>query len=129
MDPTIWGPRGWFFIDSIILNYPDNPTQNDKNDLVAFFDILPKVLPCYTCRTNLKLHLQNNPLTDTILNDKNLLIDWIIKIHNYSRKTKLTYNDFINYYKYHYNKKDRDWSGLTVIIIIVLLIMLTFIVK
>jgi hypothetical protein len=26
LNPKIWGPSGWFFIDSIVLSYPDNPT-------------------------------------------------------------------------------------------------------
>jgi len=30
LNPNIWGPKTWFFIDSIILSYPDNPSNEDK---------------------------------------------------------------------------------------------------
>ena len=30
MDPNIWGPHAWFLIHTVCLNYPDNPTDEDK---------------------------------------------------------------------------------------------------
>ena len=31
INSDIWGPKAWFFIDSAILGYPDNPTpEPDK---------------------------------------------------------------------------------------------------
>ena len=30
MDPLIWGPHAWFFLHSITLVYPDNPSEQEK---------------------------------------------------------------------------------------------------
>ena len=37
MNPKIWGPGGWLFLHSITLNYPENPTENDKMYHKNFF--------------------------------------------------------------------------------------------
>ena len=44
MDPKIWGPPGWFFIHSVTLVYPDNPTETEKNNFKRFFLNLGKSL-------------------------------------------------------------------------------------
>ena len=48
-NPKIWGPKAWFFIETIILSYPDNPTLNDKNTFKNFFNSLAFILPCRKC--------------------------------------------------------------------------------
>ena len=37
MDPEVWGPHGWYFLHSITLAYPDNPTDDDKTYHKNFF--------------------------------------------------------------------------------------------
>jgi hypothetical protein len=39
-NPNIWGSKGWFFLDTIILSYPSNPTNDDKNKFKIFFSLL-----------------------------------------------------------------------------------------
>lgn len=82
VDPNIWGKHGWRFIHYVAQGYPDNPTLVEKTDYKNFFLNLGKILPCYKCSENYKLHLQTNPLTDITLKNKNNLENWVISIHN-----------------------------------------------
>ena len=38
MDPKIWGPKVWFVIHTVALNYPNNPTYQDKRNHEDFFN-------------------------------------------------------------------------------------------
>ena len=38
MDPEIWGPKLWFVIHTIALNFPDEPTYNDIRNTEQFFE-------------------------------------------------------------------------------------------
>ena len=64
MDPSIWGPHAWFFLHSITLAYPENPTIIDKENMRTFFNAFYKVLPCNTCVMNYTNHIKQLPLTE-----------------------------------------------------------------
>ena len=38
MDPTVWGPKLWFVIHTVALNYPDNPSYDDVRNTENFFN-------------------------------------------------------------------------------------------
>ena len=63
----IWGPSGWFFIDSICLSYPNNPTELEKKQYRKFFYSFPIILPCSKCRIHFNEYIEMNPLNDEIL--------------------------------------------------------------
>ena len=80
--PAAWGPHGWKFIHYITLGYPNNPTEETKNNYLKFFNMLKNVIPCSICGNNYKSHLLEFPLTEEILNDKQAFINWGITMHN-----------------------------------------------
>ncbi len=80
--PEVWGPHGWKFIHYVTLNYPDKPTNDDKQRYKAFLLLLKYVLPCNLCSENYAKHLQELPLTDDVLSSKENLIRWGIDMHN-----------------------------------------------
>jgi len=80
--PDKWGVHGWKFIHHIALGYPNNPTENDKNDYKNFFTLLGNVLPCSICSDHYNEHLLIYPLTDIVLSNKINLINWTIDMHN-----------------------------------------------
>jgi len=122
-NPKIWGPKAWFFIETIILSYPDNPTLNDKTKFKNFFNSLANILPCEKCRYNYKNHINLNPLNNEILDNKNNLIDWIIKIHNLSMGKKITKKSMLNYYINQYkNSNSNLYTCFFIIILIFILI-------
>ena len=112
MDPQIWGKHGWIFLHSVTLAYPDEPTENDKQNYRAFFNILPKILPCSACRQNLNKHMEKISLEQALINKKSL-VKWLIAIHNETNitlgKPIISYDEFITIYKQLYNdcKKDK----------------------
>jgi hypothetical protein len=86
MDPDIWGPKAWFFLYSITLAYPENPTKNDKQNYYIFFSSLKNILPCAKCRLHFSENLEKYPLTDDILNSKKQLFKWLYEIQNEVRE-------------------------------------------
>ena len=82
MKPEVWGPHAWIFLHSITLEYPNNPTNEDKLNIKNFFNSVGLVLPCQKCRLNFNSHLKKYPLTDKVLESKSSLVKWMIDIHN-----------------------------------------------
>jgi hypothetical protein len=115
IDSNIWGPKGWFFLDSVILSYPLNPSFDDKKRFKEFFTLLSNMLPCAKCRVHYEQFLAKYPLSDEILSKKNKLINWFLKLHNnirlnYQEKTEITLQD---YYKYYSKYAELDINPVT----------------
>ena len=113
MHPKVWGPPTWIFLHSVTFNYPDNPTDIDKEIHRSFFHSLENILPCQKCRNHYKKNIQNYPIK---LNSRKELIQWLIDVHNMINKENgkpiLSYDDVINEYKELYggNIRSTDYS-------------------
>jgi hypothetical protein len=109
LNPEIWGSKGWFFIDSIILSYPNNPSKEIKNDFLNFLTLLKKMLPCENCRKHYDEFIKINPLTEKILESRENLIIWILNLHNninkLNEKKIITLEEFSDYYNKKYTDK------------------------
>lgn len=88
MKPDVWGPHAWIFLHSITLDYPNNPTPQNKENMINFINALGYVLPCEKCRNNFKEHLLKYPLNEKALSSKENLVSWMIDIHNCVNDTK-----------------------------------------
>lgn len=123
MKPEIWGPYAWIFLHSITLEYPDNPTIEDKKNMNNFIQSLKDILPCLKCRVNFRDHLQNNPLDDNALSSKKNLIKWLIDIHN--SVNKLNGKEELSYEKSLekiFNSFEKNKWKQTIIIYVALII-------
>jgi len=100
MLPEIWGKYGWNFMHLVTLDYPQYPTDEDKQHYYQFFNSLQYVLPCNKCRNNLTNHLKKYPLTQEALSSRTNLTKWVIDLHNivnyYTGKPMLTYDEAMN---------------------------------
>lgn len=76
-----WGPGAWIFLHSVALKYPKEPTDNDKNNYLLFFNSLQHILPCPKCKENYKDHLQKFSLKESLDNNVSLF-KWTVDIHN-----------------------------------------------
>jgi hypothetical protein len=127
-NPSVWGPKAWFFLDSVVLSYPDNPTNLQKEHFANFFYLIGNILPCQKCGANYYDHLKLTPLTDTILKNRDNLLDWWLKIHNYVRvstnKKSITKDNFINYYNKKYDVSESNQGMIRNIIYICIIILL-----
>ena len=82
MNPEIWGPHAWVLLHTISMNYPNHPTQQDKQHFRTFFTSLQHCLPCDACSNHYRENLQRYPLTDEVMSSRTNLVFWLIKIHN-----------------------------------------------
>lgn len=108
LSPEIWGPNGWFFLDSICLSYPLNPTNETKKSYKSFFYLLPKMLPCDKCRDHFNQYITKYPLDDNILKSKNNLILWILNAHNNVNKINGKNMITLEQFKQYYDQKYKD---------------------
>ena len=86
--PEKWGPHGWKFIHYVTLGYPENPTQEQKENYKYFLSNFGKVLPCHICSTHFSENLEKMPLDDNALASRTNLVKWGINIHNVVNKMK-----------------------------------------
>jgi len=137
MDPNIWGPGAWTLLHSITFNFPENPTQQDKNEYADFFYALANVLPCSVCQNNLKKNMDKIPIK-FYLDSKEKLSKWLFEIHNLvnieTKKKTITYKQFKNNYKNlykqstesltYYKRKNKIQKIIIYTLIIFIIIML-----
>ena len=81
ISPSLWGPGAWTFIHYLALAYPDNPSQEEKENYKKFLTNLQNVLPCDKCSENYKLNLQKYPLDEALTNTQSLF-QWTVNVHN-----------------------------------------------
>lgn len=102
INPAIWGPNLWKFMHYLTLSYPENPTEEEKDRLYDFFEIIQTLLPCEKCRYNFKNHLEKTPLSDEILSTNISVVTWLFNLHNEVNKSlnkpELSYADFVDIY-------------------------------
>ena len=107
MDPTVWGPKLWFVIHTIALNYPNNPTYEDKRVMEEFFNNLKSIIPCDKCRIHYRQRLERNPIIN-YLDNKESIFRYTINLHNQVNKSLnkkiYSYDEVVQIYKEHYNK-------------------------
>jgi hypothetical protein len=136
MDPTIWGPKLWFFIHTIALNFPENPTFEQKKYYESFFENLKYIIPCDKCRLHYTQRQNINPVSK-YLTDPNALFKYTIDLHNEVNKSLgkriYSYEEVSNLYKNHYNNpykfnniRDKIFNtkNLAIVIVIIMLILL-----
>lgn len=126
INPNIWGESFWNVIHYITMAYPDNPTEEDKQNVLAFIQSLQNVLPCENCRNHFKSNLTSYPLTNDVLSSRYNFIKWAVTVHNeVNRRTgklEISVEHAINLYS---NKKQQyDCSQIITIILLVMLIIL-----
>jgi len=134
LNPKIWGSKGWFFLDSIVLSYPVNPTYEQRQSFKLFFTMIGDMIPCMKCRYNYKMHLNKFPITENILSSNNTLLSWWLSIHNEARKSMGNQPYSMKDFKIYYNEVYEDdsnllhYSKIHMQVLIVLSVMILFII-
>ena len=125
----IWGPLLWHFLHIISFNYPVNPIEyNKKNKLIEnqiensyyyFILLLQFILPCKSCRDNLKKNLNNLHFFTNkakIMESRDTFSLFIYNLHEsvnrmLNKKSNLTYEqvkDFYEHFRADCSKKSED---------------------
>ena len=115
MDPTVWGDKLWFFIHTIALNFPDNPTYQEIKNYESFFDNLKYIIPCETCRMHYNQRQNINPVSKYLI-DSNTLFKYTVDLHNEVNKSlnkrTYSYEEVSKIYRNHYNKPITDIKNI-----------------
>ena len=111
MNPKVWGPHAWFFLQSISLNYPENPTDNDKKIYKDFFLSLKNLLPCEKCRNHYNINLNKHNIDDYLTNNQTLL-QWTLNIQNElkgeNNNKTCSLEECVDYYNNQYNEESNN---------------------
>lgn len=105
MDPKVWGPKLWFVIHTIALNFPENPSYEQKRTHEDFFNSLVYLIPCDKCRVHYRQHINNNPVVNH-LKDSDTLFRYTIELHNEVNKSLnkrvYSYDEVVKFYRIEY---------------------------
>jgi hypothetical protein len=109
LDPEIWGPHFWFFINTLALNYPNNPNDVTKKKYYEFIQNLPLFIPVEEIANDFDKLLKLYPVS-SYLDSKKMFVKWVHFIHNKINekieKPRISLNDFYTNYYDKYKKKD-----------------------
>ena len=129
MNPKFWGPHGWIFLHAVTMNYPKNPSNDDKQLYRNFFSSLTRVLPCEKCAYHYKQHIKDDPI-EPALENRDKLVRWLIKIHNKVNadlgKPHYSYEQVIEEYKYKLFNMERDETLVYKVIIGALILFIVY---
>ena len=128
MQPEIWGPSAWTFLHTITINYPNNPNYEIKMKYKELFENLQHTIPCEKCAIHYKENLNKYPL-EAALESKELLVKWLIDIHNEVNKKNnkkiYSYEEVNKIYKGMYdiniNGNKINWNTILIILVIILI--------
>jgi hypothetical protein len=131
MKNSQWGPSAWLFLHSVSFQYPENPTDQEKNNYKIFFESLQNILPCPNCREHYQKNLKENPMN---LESRESLIKWVIDLHNLvnqkNSKKEYSYDEVKDLYqsKYNYSIKENESveSNMKFVLILILMILIIF---
>tara|TARA_Y100000022_G_C12943413_1_gene237088 strand:+ start:108 stop:527 length:420 start_codon:yes stop_codon:yes gene_type:complete len=130
-NPKIWGPHYWFFLFSIALTYPHNPTNITKKKYYNLIRDFPLFIPDYKIGKSFEKLINKYPVSP-YLDNRNSFIRWINFIHNQInisiKKPKLSLQESLyNYYLHYIPEKKPFFSKDKIIYISLILIFLLII--
>ena len=107
LNPKIWGPHYWFFLDTVAMSYPNHPNAVTKKKYYEFVQNIPLFIPVENMASEFSKLLDKYPVVP-YLDNRESFIRWIWFIHNKINekleKPKITLNDFyIKYYEKYKN--------------------------
>ncbi len=102
LNSIVWGKAGWTFLHSVTFGFPVDPTTEDKNNYLIFYEKLGNVMPCRLCRES---YLKFITEPDTLLSietfkNRESVVRWLYKIHNKVNKKlgvdyKVEFEEFV----------------------------------
>ena len=131
MEPKVWGPKLWFVIHTVALNYPEHPSYQDKRNHEDFFNNLSLIIPCEKCRIHFREKLNKYPII-THLDNPDKLFRYTILLHNevnqMLNKPIMSYEEVVKLYQNSFgsntptskifNKKTLTGSFIVIVLIL-----------
>lgn len=85
LDPTIWGPKYWFFLHTAALSYPIKPNDTVRKKFYEFIHNFPLFIPSVKISSSFSDLLEQYPVSP-YLDSKDSLVRWTHFIHNQINK-------------------------------------------
>ena len=109
LEPKVWGPHMWFFINTIAMTYPNRPNAVTKKKYYDFMQNLPMFIPIEHMSGEFSKLLDEYPI-QPYLDTKESFIRWVWFIHNKINekleKPQITLNEFYKKYYEEYKPKN-----------------------
>ena len=108
LTPAVWGPKTWFFLESMAMAYADTPTEDEKMSAKNLIMSLKDLLPCWGCRYNYTNYITDYfkiaPIDD-VVSTRSKLVTFINDVHNDVRtKSKSKTRTIEEVFKYYNNE-------------------------
>ena len=81
LNPEIWGPHYWFFLQSIAITYPTMPNEVTKKKYYDFIQNIPLFIPHKNVSKIFLSYLDKYPVTP-YLDSRESFLKWTNFIHN-----------------------------------------------
>jgi len=109
LTPAVWGPKTWFFLESMAMAYPDDPTDEEKLSAKNLIMSLKDLLPCWGCRYNynnfITAYFKETPIDD-VVSKRSKLVTFINDVHNdvrvRNKQNSRTIEEVFKYYNNEY---------------------------
>lgn len=92
-----FGPSTWKTLHSIAFNYAakaETPTEAEKRDVIDFFRLVERLLPCESCRVHYGKYINANPVDAS---SRDALTRWLFDFHSAvnerTHKPQITYEE------------------------------------
>ena len=80
------GPKLWKSIHNVaLLEYPENPSEDDKTYYMNYYKNFWKIIPCLKCSVNYRKNWEELPIT-SYLESRTQLFEWTVLLHNIVNK-------------------------------------------
>lgn len=81
MDTRLWGPHIWETLHIVSFHMPENPTQQEQDDILELVYVIGKTLPCDNCRTHFSKLLNSYP-PQYHSQSRDKFTRWLVEVHN-----------------------------------------------
>lgn len=82
-DPTQWGPHLWTYMHYAAANYPEQPNEQEIQDMIMWLCSLPVTIPCVNCQIHYKRYIEKSkPYLYRICSNRTSLFNFLVDIHN-----------------------------------------------
>lgn len=76
----VWSFYKWRDMYSVAVTYPDNPSEEDMDQVEAYMRAQAHLMPCLKCAPHFSKHV-NSSIKEARKSRKNLLL-WLFSVHN-----------------------------------------------
>lgn len=81
MQTEKWGPHLWETFHFLSFGYPENPTEEDKQEIFNLFKSMLRLLPCELCRRSYKFFFEKLDIKKFYDSRKGVIL-WVFILHN-----------------------------------------------